>query len=120
MIKLIPGLPDNVLGFEAFGIVTAEDYETVLIPAVEAKLKEQKKIRLLYHILPDFNKYEMGAIWDDTKIGLEHLTAWERIAIVTDVDWIRSSVKIFGFALPGKIKIFDNNELASAIDWLSE
>ena len=39
MIELIPDLPENVLGFSAKGEVTVEDYETVLIPAVEARIK---------------------------------------------------------------------------------
>jgi hypothetical protein len=40
MIVEIPGLPDNVLGFAAKGTVTANDYETVLLPAVEAWIGE--------------------------------------------------------------------------------
>ena len=118
MIKLIPGLPDNVLGFEASGSVTAEDYESVLIPAVEKKLTEQKKIRLLYYLGSDFSDFEFGAMWDDAKIGLQHLTAWERIAVVTDIDWIRGAVKIFGFAMPGKVCVFENNDLEKAKEWL--
>ena len=39
MIKTIKDLPSNVLGFEASGAVTGKDYESVLVPAVEAKLK---------------------------------------------------------------------------------
>ena len=37
MVEPIPNLPDNVLGFKAIGRVTSEDYETVLIPAVDAQ-----------------------------------------------------------------------------------
>ena len=32
MVEKIPGLPDNVLGFTAKGTVTADDYESVIIP----------------------------------------------------------------------------------------
>ena len=120
MIEKISDLPGNVLGFTASGKVTADDYESVLIPAVEEKLAEQKKIRLLYHLDDGFTGYEAGALWDDTKIGLKHLTAWERIAVVTDVDWIRTSVKVFGFAMPGEVKVFENSGLAEAKAWLSE
>ena len=120
MIKEVPDLPGNVIGFTASGTVTAEDYESVLIPAVEAKLAEQKMIRLLYHLGPDFSGYKMAAMWEDAKIGLRHFTAWERIAVVTDVDWIRSSVKVFGFAVPGHVRVFKNDELAEAKGWLGE
>jgi hypothetical protein len=53
-------------------------------------------------------------------VGLQHLTAWERIAVVTDVGWIRTALKVFGFAIPGQIRGFSNNELAEARQWLSE
>ena len=120
MITAISGLPNNVLGFEASGTVTGEDYETVLIPAVEAKLKEFPKIRLLYHLGTEFKSYDLEAMWDDTKVGLGHLTSWEKIAVVTDTGWIRSGVKVFGFAMPGEVRVFANDELAAAKEWASE
>ena len=43
MIKVIPDLPDHVLGLTARGEVTADDYKTVLVPALEEKLSKQKK-----------------------------------------------------------------------------
>lgn len=118
MIEIIPDLPDNVLGFTAKGEVTAEDYESVLIPAVETKLKQHDKIRLLYHIGPDFTGFSAHAMWDDAKVGLHHMTAWEKIALVTDVKWMRGSVKIFGFAMHGHLKVFSNNQLSEAKEWL--
>ena len=120
MVEPIPDLPDNVLGFRAIGRVTSEDYETVLIPAVEAKLAENKKVRLLYSLGEDFEGFEAGAMWNDAKVGLRHFTEWERIAMVTDVEWIRVSLKIFGFVMPGQVRIFNNGELNEAIEWLSE
>ncbi len=120
MITAISGLPNNVLGFEASGTVTGEDYETVLIPAVEAKLEESPKIRLLYHLGTEFKSYDLEAMWDDAKVGLGHLTSWEKIAVVTDTEWIRSGVKVFGFAIPGEVRVFGNDELTAAKEWVSE
>ncbi len=120
MIKLITDLPNNILGFEASGEVTGKDYETVLIPAVEAKLKEFPKLRLLYYLGSDFSGYDMEALWDDAKIGFKHLKAWERIAIVSDIEWIRVAVHMFGFTIPGHVSIFKNDELSNAKEWLSE
>ena len=118
MIELISDLQDNVVGFTAKGEVTADDYELVLIPTVETKLKEHNKIRLLYHLGPDFTGYSTGAMWDDTKVGLHHITAWEKIAVVSDVDWIRGATKFFGFAMPGHVKVFSNNQLSDpAMKW---
>ncbi len=125
MLEPIEGLPDNALGFTAKGDVSAQDYENVLIPAVEEKLKTHDKVRLLYHLGNEFNKFEAGAMWDDAKVGLAHITDWERIAIVTDVNWIQQAGKIFGFAIetmsvPGNVKVFHNHELDNAIEWIGE
>ena len=125
MLETIEGLPDNALGFTAKGKVTSKDYETVLIPAVEEKLKNNDKVRLLYHLGDEFEGFEAGAMWDDAKVGLAHITAWEKIAIVTDVNWIKKAGRIFGFAIEtmsvsGLVKVFHNAEFDQAITWIEE
>ena len=120
MIEQIGDLPDNVLGFSAKGVVTKADYETIIIPAVEAKFSKYAKVKFLYHIGDGFTKFETGALWDDAKIGFKHLTSWDRIAVVTDVDWIRTAVRIFAFLLHGPVRVFQNAEIAEARSWISE
>jgi hypothetical protein len=39
MIEVIQGLPENVVGVEGVGEVSAEDYKSVLIPAAEERLR---------------------------------------------------------------------------------
>lgn len=120
MIERISGLPENVLGFTAKGLVTASDYQSVIIPAAEDMFSSQEKIRFLYHIGEEVSGFEAAAMWDDTKLGLKHFTDWERIAIVSDIAWLRIVIKAFGLAIPGQIRIFHNDELASAMRWISE
>jgi hypothetical protein len=119
MIERITDLPDNVLGFTARGKVTAKDYETVLVPAVEEAIAARHKIRFLYHLGPELSGFEAGALWDDAKVGLKHPTSWERVAIVTDTEWIRVATKVFGFAIPGEVRVFGNAEMPAAREWLS-
>jgi hypothetical protein len=107
-----------VIGFSAHGKVTSEDYERHVVPAVESALALHDKVRLLYQIAGDFEGFEAGAVWEDAKVGLSHLARWERIALVTDVDWIRTATKAFGFAMPGEVRIFGNAEIDAARDWL--
>jgi SpoIIAA-like len=120
MIRTIPDLPDHVLGFTASGKVTAADYESVIVPAVEHELKARRRVRLLYHLGADFAGFDMGALWADAKIGLHHPAAWERVALVSDVDWLRSATKVLGFAMPGRVRVFANSELAEATRWVAE
>ena len=59
-------------------------------------------------------------MWADAKVGLEHPSAWERIALVTDIDWLRSATHIFGFVMPGEVRVFTNAELPEAKKWVAE
>jgi hypothetical protein len=120
MIDLISDLPENVLGLEARGEVTHEDYEKVLIPAVETQLEAHRKARVLYVLGSEFSGYSMAAMWDDAKVGMEHPFSWERIAVVTDNDAYRRLIKGFGFLVPGKVRVFDLAELDRAKVWVGE
>jgi len=120
MVEQIPELPDNVLGFTAKGTVTADDYESVIIPAVDALFSRQPKVRFLYHLGEDFSGFEAAAMWDDAKLGLKHLAGWEKVAVVSDVDWIRAAVRVLGLVISGQVRVFHNRELAEAKRWVSE
>lgn len=120
MIEKIPFLPDNVLGFTAKGTVTAKDYESVINPAVEAQFTENSKVRFLYHLGKDFTEFESGAMWDDAKLGLKHPLGWEKIAVVSDFEWIKRAIRVFGLVIPGQIRVFNNDELDEAVQWISE
>jgi len=120
MIEVMTDLPERVLGLRATGQVTAEDYKTVLVPAIEEQLTRHKKVRLLYVFGNDFKGYSGGAAWEDAKVGMKHLTSFERVAVVTDVDWIENMIKAFGFAVPGEVRVFDDDDLEAARQWISE
>ena len=118
MIERLPGFPDNVLAFVCSGRVTKADYDAVLVPAVLNVLKTHDKVRLYYETAADFDGLDPSAIWEDFKVGLEHLTRWERVAVVTDIDWIKSTMWFFGFLMPGMMKLFPTSEAAQARAWI--
>lgn len=120
MVEKIPNLPDNVLGITAKGAVTASDYESVIVPAVEAMFSRLGKVRFLYHLGEAFSYLEAGAMWDDAKLGIKHLAGWERVAVVTDVEWIRAAIHIWGLMIPGHVRVYHNRQLDAAVRWISE
>ena len=120
MIEKLEGFPTNTLAFAAKGTVTANDYETVIIPAVEAAFSRTNKVRLLYQLGPEFSGFEAAAMWDDAKIGLKHLGGWERIAVVSDIEWIRLGINVFRPVIPGDVRVFHNSELSEATRWIME
>jgi hypothetical protein len=119
MIEHLHGFPSNVLAFLCKGIVTKADYDTVLVPAVQNALQTQRKLRLYYETDADFIGLDAGAMWEDFKIGMESITRWERIAVVTDVDWLRHAVRFFAFLMPAVTKLFWRSEAAQAREWIS-
>ena len=120
MLKIMNDLPANVLGVSAEGKITGEDYENLLIPFLEEKLKTNKKIRMIYQLGSDFSGFEMSAILDDAKMGLKHISAWDRIALVSDHETINSFAKFFGYLMTCELRIFKNDELEEAKKWVSE
>ena len=120
MLKIMSDLPANVLGVSAEGKISGKDYETVLIPALEEKLKTNKKIRIIYQLGIDFSGFDMSAMLDDAKMGLKHLSAWDRIALVSDHEMINSFAKFFGYLMTCELRIFKNDELEEAKSWITE
>jgi len=120
MIEKLVDFPPNTLAFSAKGTVTANDYETVIIPAVEAAFSQTNKVRLLYHLGPEFTEFEAAAMWDDAKIGLKHISGWERIAVVSDIEWIRLGVNVFRPVILGHVRVFHNSEFSEATRWITE
>jgi hypothetical protein len=118
IIERLSGFPKTVLAFACKGQVTTRDYETVMIPTVEDSLKQQGNVRLYYQIDPGFSGIEPGAIWDDCTVGIGNLLRWERIAVVTDVKWIRYTFCAFSFVIPCQVKLFRANETAEAQSWI--
>ena len=106
MLKIIKGMPDNVVAVSAGGKVTGDDYEKVLVPLIEEKLKGHEKIRMLYELGPEYSSFTAEAMWDDAKVGIRHLTAFEKVAVVSDVSWIVNATKIFSFMMPCQIRVF--------------
>lgn len=67
-----------------------------------------------------FSGIDAGAAWEDTKIGVEHLTRWERIAVVTDVDWMKHTFNAFRFLIPGQLRVFPTAQTSKARTWIKQ
>ncbi len=119
VIKTIEDMPPGTLGFEAIGTVTEDDYRAVLGPAIAEAFKA-KDVRLLYVLDDRFDSYSGSAMWADTKLWFEHLTGWQKVAVVTNHDWIRNGIKAFGWLMPGEVRTYDTAEVDGAKAWLAE
>ena len=115
MIKELSDLPSGVVGFEAAGTLNAEDYRDVVLPALQ-RAYASDEFRFVI-VIPDFHGMTGGAVWQDLKVGVEHLHAWKRIALVTDIDWVRHMTALFGWMTPGEVQVFPLAQQGEAIAW---
>jgi hypothetical protein len=118
MIEVLEGFPANVAAFACHGHVTRKDYDSVLVPVVEAALERHDKLRLYYETASDFDGIDPGAVLEDTMVGISHALRWEKMAVVTDIGWIRHSILLFRFLLPGELRVFPSAEAAEAKEWI--
>jgi len=115
MIEIIEGLPKKVVGIAVKGRVTKEDCRDVLLPAMKKSLQRHDKIRLYYELSCRFP----GSAWDDLDLGIEHASRCERVAIVTDVAWVRLTVKALRFLIPGEIRVFPTDQAPEGRAWIT-
>lgn len=115
MIKELADLPPGVIGFEVSGTVHTGDYRDVVLPAVQ-RAAAAGEVRFVI-VIPEFRGMTGGAVWQDVTVGIEHYRAWKRIAVVTDIDWIRHGTELFGWMTPGEVKVFPLAQQGEAIAW---
>lgn len=120
MIEPLDGLPAGVIGFRAVGTIEAEDYRDVLDPAIHAALDARGKVDCVFVMGEEFDRYSLGAMWEDAKlIGLPH-SAWGRAAFVTDHDVLAGIATAFGGLVPGEFRVFPLSKYDEAIEWVAE
>lgn len=116
--EILEGFPADVIAIEAKGTITMQDYHETLMPLVRDKLKEHDKLKLFVEIGEAFDAYSAGAVWDDTRFGLSHLTTFSKLALVSDIGWIRHSAKLFSPLIPTKVMVFHLSEIDQATHWI--
>jgi hypothetical protein len=115
-------MPAGTVGFRVTDDVEREDYQKVLEPELHKALEAGTGLRTLY-VIEDLDEIESGALWEDMKttfnLGVGHHSAWERSAIVTDIDWMARATKLFAWMIPGEARVFGLNQLDQAKRWVA-
>jgi hypothetical protein len=121
VIERIEGMPPGTIGLRASGKLSKSDYVEVLEPALREGV-ESGELRLLF-LLHDFDGLEQGAWLEDAKTGLrawvrDH-TAWQRFALVTDVEWVAKAMRMFAWMTPGEARTFGLDQEDEARTWVA-
>jgi hypothetical protein len=106
VIESVSDLPPGTLGFRASGKLSNE------------------KLNIYFELADDFHGLDWGAVLQDIKaagsIGLKHRSSWQRMALVTNKDWVKHGATAFGWLAPGELRLFEPHERETARAWLAE
>jgi hypothetical protein len=113
-------MPTDTIGFEAVGEVEDDDWEEAVEPVLRREIADGRHVRLLYLLGPAARDVDSDAVGADAGFRARHATSFERVAVVSDEDWMRPALRALSFLLPGKGRAFPVHDLERAKQWLSE
>ena len=117
MIELVER-DGSAVRFRLSGKITDEDYETVLIPTITGILDWHAKVNCAMEFTDEYEGYELGAMWEDTKFGLKHKNDFARVGVVGASRWIEWGVKIGNKMMDGELRTFPSEEADKAWAWV--
>jgi SpoIIAA-like len=119
MIELLPDMPAGVTGFRVSGRLRGDDVREFK-PAMDDLVKAGE-IRIVEVIEPDYEGFGPGGLIEDLKMGLgaliHHHSAFKRIAVVSDKDWVAHALHAFAWMVPGELALFGLDEVERAKEW---
>jgi hypothetical protein len=119
MLKRMSDMPAGTVGFEAVGKVEDDDFEHAVEPVLRAHIADGRRIWLLYLLGPGMREYEGDTLAEEMKFAARHPSSYERVAVVSDEDWLRPALRVLSVLVPGQLRAFPVAQLAAARDWLA-
>src|SRR4051812_18198938 len=120
MLRQMRDMPAGTIGFEAIGEVEDDDWEDAVEPVLRREIAAGEKLWLLYLLGAEAHDVDGDAMKKDTGFRARHSKSYERVAVVTDEDWMKPALKALSFLMPGHARGFPVHDLSAAKAWLSE
>jgi stage II sporulation SpoAA-like protein len=119
MIEMLPDMPAGVTGFRVSGRVRGDDLRDFK-PTMD-DLAKSGEIRIVEVIAADYEGFGPGGLVEDLKLGLgtliHHHSAFKRIAVVSDKEWVAHALHAFAWMVPGELALFGLDEIDRAAQW---
>ncbi len=119
MIEMLEGMPEGVTGIRVSGRLRGDELREIE-PTMQDLLKAGD-IRIVEVIASDYEGFGPGGLVEDLKLGfgtvLPHYSAFKRIAIVSDKDWVAHTLHALAWLVPGELAVFGLDELDRAKEW---
>jgi hypothetical protein len=116
MIEQLQTDSEKIVAFKLTGKLHDDDYK-IFVPAVEAAISAQGKVRLLAQF-EDFHGWDAHAAWDDFKFGVKYYADFERLAFVGDKKWEEWMARFCKPFTQASVKYFDADQAESAWAWV--
>lgn len=121
MVERIEGMPEGAIGLRVAGRIERSDYERVLEPELRAAVRAGR-VRAVFAV-EHVDGFEPAALWEDLKlfveVGVRGRQAWERTAIVTDIEWMARAARLFVGMIPGQALVYPVSQLDAAKAWVA-
>jgi SpoIIAA-like len=122
VLEILQDMPDGVTGIRVSGRLRGDDLREFK-PAMK-DLVESGEIRIVEVIASDYDGFGPGGLAEDLKLGLgtlfKHHSAFKRIAVVSDKEWVAHTLHALSWMVPGELAIFKLDELDRAKQWAAE
>ncbi|MGB3802205.1 MAG: STAS/SEC14 domain-containing protein [Lewinella sp.] len=116
-VKAVDLGDERLLGLAIVGKMYPADYDRINI-LVGEKVKHYGKARILLEIVST-DGINARTLWEDLKASLKFYKDLERVAIIGDQSWLKTSVKLSDLLTPGlELAAFSSTERRRAIAWL--
>lgn len=119
MIELLTDMPDKVIGIRVSGRLRGDELRHFK-PTIEQVL-QTGEVRIVEVIESDYEGFGPGGFVEDLKLGfgtvLPHHSAFKRIAVVSDKDWVAPVLHALAWMVPGELGVFGLDELDRAKEW---
>jgi SpoIIAA-like len=119
MIEALQEMPPGVTGVRVSGRVSGEELRE--FRPTWQKLVQTDQVRFVEVIDNDYTGFGPGGLIEDWKMSwgslLGHHSAFKRIAVVTDKEWIIHAIHALAWMVPGEIKVFGLDDLDGAKRW---
>jgi len=119
MIEVLPDMPEGVTGIRVSGRVSGDEMREFK-PDMEEMLNTGE-IRIVEVIASDYEGFGRGGLVEDLKMGFgalfRHHSAFKRIAVVSDKEWVAHTLHAVGWMVPGELAFFGLDELERAKEW---
>ncbi|SKG51438.1 Protein of uncharacterised function (DUF3478) [Mycobacteroides abscessus subsp. massiliense] len=119
MIEVLSDVPEGVVGFRVSGRLAGNELREFTSTIKEALNSDE--LRIVEVIANDYEGFGPGGLAEDLKLGLgmlfHHHSAFKKIAVVTDKEWVTHTLHALAWMVPGEISLFGLDELDRAKVW---